>query len=360
MTNSKAENALRQKIREAVKVAKAQLLAQEFKRQQEVQSRKERTGGEDSGRSTKDSAKSVDPEVIESLVEQLGEVGSKEAKTVIAALVAHGEQVVPFMRRALHSRLQKLRRRAPRVLARLGAVEAVSDLVELLNDDVLRVEVHAVKALADLQLERPEFAEIFERYLIETNAMLVTHALRGLCLADPERALIQSCRLLSDPRSDVRLQAAIAYEAVSDSGLADIAAQLREDVNINIRMLGYNWLAQHDPSECLKLALNKFPSAEIDEMVLLARLLSRVLLQAQGKSPQWRNKGMLPCSSKEREDLLDQFKMHGAHIIELLEACLARELGREPAPRSTNAVQAVALFLYQVLEATGEYERFAS
>lgn len=161
----------------------------------------------------------VDAKVIGALVQHLGELDSGPAKRVIAALVAHGEQVVPYMRQALHSPLEKLRRRAPRVLAQLGAMEAVPDLVNLLNDDALRVEVHAVKALADLQVARPELADIFERYLIETNPMLVTHALRGLRFADPERALIQSCQLLSDGRADVRLQAVVTYEAVSDSGL---------------------------------------------------------------------------------------------------------------------------------------------
>jgi hypothetical protein len=262
----------------------------------------------------------------------------------ITALVAEGPAAIPALREALWSRNPRLRRRVPRVLARLDAVEAADDLAELLDDPYLAVEVHALRAIAEFGLAR--HAAIFERYLDEDVTDLAVHALRGLELADPARAVeVSEQRFLRDPRNEVRMQATAIVDALAPERFGAYVEDACRDRDPRIKCIGFQWLADHAPATALDRSVAALDAGQ--DVAMHARLIASIASAAQpGKA-----------GSRTPAPEAGALAARSAAVCRSLELALGRELAAGKG-EGDEAIGALANALARVLVFDGRLEAY--
>ena len=191
------------------------------------------------------------PDQISRLVEQLGSVGTGEAKTVIRELKSIGGIVCPtLVTSCLKSSNPKLRRRAPRVLAGVHYVQAVPDIIELLQDHDVRVVRDAIIALSQLGDQNVVWA--FEEFAYHWDAAVAANAIRGLEMIGGQEAIKIAWKFLGDHRPDVRQMALSALQIHDSSVLSKKIAQFFRDESNEIRRQALQWLTQISPLDGFK------------------------------------------------------------------------------------------------------------
>lgn len=140
------------------------------------------------------------------LIALLNSVSVSEGAAAVRKLAELGEAAVEPLITALSSISPRVRRRAPRALAKIRDQRAIQPLRFLLSDRDLRVRKHAVKALAEFH--ETSLAQDFLELLKDPSSEIRFHALRGIGKVGDEGLTSAIIPCLADRSIDVVLEAA--------------------------------------------------------------------------------------------------------------------------------------------------------
>jgi HEAT repeat protein len=275
------------------------------------------------------------PRQLADMIRELGATSTARAGKLIKQIAAIGEEAVLPLIAALDSDNERIRRRAPRVLALLNDLRAVWPLVRLCEDSRPRVRAHAVRALGILQ--HASALDAAWKLSSDPFSWVRMEAVQVLCtLGDLELDELRET-ILSDPNSDIRIRGLYSLRNKKSTEAIELLQGFLRDPAPGIRALAAKIWAEWCPdslSEIEGLIDDPFPHVrEVAARVLIERdpALGPRLLRSPHHDVQ-----AVSLSACFRAGILP--KDH--HTLNLLEPLLAdpRAYVRGPALRTLGAV----------------------
>jgi HEAT repeat protein len=240
---------------------------------------------------TTDSDEGIDPESSEGtnsfrevreLISLLAAAPNGRAGHIINALARHGSAAVPQLISFIKTPHSRLRRRIPRVLAKIGDRRAVNPLISLARDFNSVVATQAAKAL--VALADDSMKRIFDSMLRSQHPWVRVFALRGLLKVGGESAYHMVVPYLEDGSDLLQVEVLQMLAGRRVPVPVETIQRLTTSHNGEVRRRAVTWLLAVDGARGFDRLLAMLSRDNPRDQEFAAALLLRAVAQAENKA----------------------------------------------------------------------------